>query len=127
MTASQGGLLGSLRSLAAHSLELLQNRFELLLTEIEEEKERLLRTLFLGATAVLLLGAGVVFLAIFLTVLFWEEHRLLTLGLLTGFFFLAGFVALSSAVRQARRASKPLKATLDELAHDRAMLETPPQ
>ncbi|MCK9283175.1 MAG: phage holin family protein [Rhodocyclaceae bacterium] len=123
MSESSGGLLGSLRGLAVHAVEVLQNRVELMLTEIEEEKERLLRTLALGAAAVFLLSAGVVFLAIFLTVLFWEEHRLLTLGLLAGFFFIAGFASLVGASRQTRRTSKLLGASRDELARDKAALK----
>jgi len=125
MAEAPHGLLGSLRSLAAHAVELLHNRVELLLTELEEEKERLLRTLALGAAAFFLLGAGLVFLAIFLTVLLWDEHRLLVLGLMTAFFLATGLAALLGAWRQARRKSRMLEASLGELGRDRAALETP--
>ena len=127
MTDAPRGLFGSVRSLAAHALELLQNRVELLLTEIEEEKERLLRTLALGAAAFLLLGAGLIFLSIFLTVLFWDEHRLLVLGLLSAFFLGTGLLALWGARRQTRRKSRLLGSSLGELTRDRAALQTPPQ
>ncbi len=126
MTDTPRGLFSSVRSLAAHALELLQNRVELLLTEIEEEKERLLRTLALGAAAFFLLGAGLIYLSIFLTVLFWDEHRLLVLGLLTAFFLGTGLLALWGARRQARRKSRLLGSSLGELTRDRAALQTPP-
>src|SRR2546427_13294538 len=87
---SRPGLLNSVRKLFAHSLELLQTRIELLATELEEETARLIGLLAYGAAAFFLLGAGILFLAIFLTVLFWEDHRLLTLGILTLIFLAAG-------------------------------------
>ena len=65
-----------------------------LVVELAEEKTRLLRLLAYGAIAFLMLGAGIVFFAMFVTVLLWEEHRLLALGLLTALFFASGAGAL---------------------------------
>ena len=113
-----------MRSLLAHGLELLQTRVQLLATELEEEKARLLSLLTYGAAALFLLAAGIVFLAIFLTVLFWEDHRLLTLGLLTAAFLAAGIAALSLALRAVRRRSRLFAASLAELAQDRVELES---
>ena len=127
MAASRPGLLGSLRNLLAHGLELAQVRLELFLTELEEEKQRLLKLLAFGAAALLLLIVGLVFLAIFITVWLWDEHRLLALGLCSLFFLGSGFIALSAARGAARRDGKPLAATLDELAQDQAALRTPPR
>lgn len=127
MAASRPGLLGSLRNLLAHGLELAQVRLELFLTELEEEKHRLLKLLAFGAAALLLLIVGLVFLAIFITVWLWDEHRLLALGLCSAFFLGSGFIALSTARSTARRDGKPLAATLDELAQDQAALRTPPR
>lgn len=127
MAASRPGLLGSLRNLLAHGLELAQVRLELFLTELEEEKHRLLKLLAFGAAALLLLIVGLVFLAIFITVWLWDEHRLLALGLCSLFFLSSGLIALSTARGAARRDGKPLAATLDELAQDQAALRTPPR
>lgn len=122
MASSPGGLFGSLRSLLSHSLELARTRLELLVAELEEEKSRLLRVLAYGAVAFFMLGAGIVFFAMFLTVLLWEDHRLLTLGLLTLMFFGVGTSALALAWRSTRSRSGFLAATLGELAQDQAAL-----
>ncbi|GAB2180900.1 hypothetical protein DLREEDagrD3_11230 [Denitratisoma sp. agr-D3] len=125
MASSRPGLGASLRNFLAHGLELAQVRLELALTELEEEKNRLLKLLAWGAAAVLLLVIGLVFLAVFLTVLWWDEHRLLALGLSTLFFLGGGVAVLAIVSAHARRREPPLAATLDELREDRASLQTP--
>jgi uncharacterized membrane protein YqjE len=111
------------RNLFAHSLELLQTRIELLATELEEETVRLIGLLAYGAAAFFLLGAGILFLAIFLTVLFWEDHRLLTLGILTLIFLAGGSVASFFALQTARARRRPFAASLAELAEDSVNLQ----
>lgn len=116
------GLLASLRGLLATALALLQTRFELLATELEEEKLRLLDILAYGAAAVLLLCIGAVFLAIFLTLLWWD-HRLLVIGGFTLAFLLGGSAALFRAQRQAHSGSRVFAASLAELQQDRQALK----
>lgn len=123
-SAARPGLLGSLRNLLAHGLELAQVRLELFLTELEEEKNRLLKLLAFGAAALLLLFVGLVFAAIFITVLLWDEHRLLALGLCSAFFLATGALALGAAWVQSQRRSQLLSASLDELAQDRVELHS---
>lgn len=124
--SSRPGLVASLRRLLAHGVELAQTRLELILLELEEEKNRLLKLVALGAAALLLLGAGLVFLAIFITVLLWEEHRLLVLGLCSAFFIGGGLLALTGAWAQAKqRPRHPHQASLEELKQDQAALLPP--
>ncbi len=120
------GLFASARGLAATLVETVRIRLELLGTELEEEKLRLVRLLAFGAAAFFLLGAGTVFLAIFLTVLWWEDHRLLAIGLMTGLFLLGGFVALRVALDAARAKSQLFSASLAELTRDRDELREEP-
>lgn len=116
-------MIAGLKGLLSHGLELLQVRLELFLTELEEEKSRLLRQVALGATAILLLSAGAVFLAIFLTVLLWDWNRLLVLAVFSTLFLGAGTAALVLATRRRPAgADKPFAASLAELAEDRASL-----
>jgi uncharacterized membrane protein YqjE len=117
-----GGLLGSLRGLLATGLALLQNRFELLAAELEEEKLRLLGIIAYGALAVLLFCVGLVFLAIFLTLLWWDSHRLLVVGICTLAFLLGSWIALRLAQRQSRSESRLFAASLAELKQDREAL-----
>ena len=117
------GLLSSLRALAVDGVDLLKTRLELLATELEEEKGRLLSLLTFAAVALIFLAAGLVFLAVFLTVLFWEGQRLLALGVFTTLFLTAGVAALLAALARARAGSRLFAASLAELAKDRAALE----
>jgi len=116
------GLLASLRGLLATTLALVQNRFELLATELEEEKLHLLGILAYGAAAVLLLCIGMVFLALFITLVFWDSHRLLVVGGCTLAFLLGGGCALLLAQRQLRSGTRLFAASLAELQQDRQAL-----
>jgi uncharacterized membrane protein YqjE len=117
------GLFASLRGLAATAVAIVQTRLELLGTELQEEKARLLGLLAFGAAALILLAAGLVFLAVFLTVLLWDNNRLLALGVFAALFLGGGAVSLLVALRHARTPSRLFAASLAELARDRAAAE----
>ncbi len=118
----RGGLLVSLRVLLATLIETLHTRLELLGTELEEEKLRLIRLLAYCAAAFFLLGAGTVFFAVFVTLAMWDEHRLLVLGFFTSIFLGAGLASLLFAARTVRARSRLFAASLAELAQDRSEL-----
>lgn len=122
-TPRSRGLFSSLRGLAATGVATLQNRLELLSVELQEEKARVLGLLVYGAAALILLATGVVFAAVFVTVLLWDSHRLLALGVFSALFLAAGAVALTAARRLAASAARPFEASLAELARDRAALD----
>jgi uncharacterized membrane protein YqjE len=121
--APRGGLAASLRSLFGNGLALLQTRLELLSVEAQEEKVRLLSLLGYGAAAFVLLSFGLMFLAVLVTVLLWDSHRLLALGAFTAIFLTGGFIALAAALQLARMPSKLFTASIAELAQDRAVLQ----
>lgn len=120
--ASRAGLFASLKGLFGTSLALVQNRLQLLGVELAEERGRLLSLLTFGAIALICLSAGLVFLAVFLTVLLWDSHRLLALGVFSALFLGAGVATLLMAVNYARAGSTLFKASLAELARDREAL-----
>lgn len=122
-TPRSRGLFGSLRGLLVGGVSLARTRLELLAVEVQEEKARLLGLLAWGAAAVIFVAAGLVFLAVFLTVLLWESHRLLALGVFTALFLGGGVFALFMAQRLASSGSKLFAASLGELDRDRAALE----
>lgn len=115
-------LADSLRGFLDSGLATAQTRLELLAVEVQEEKLRLTGLLLNVVLCALLLGFGLVFLALFLTVLFWEEHRLLALGLATAVFIGGGLLTASNAARELRRGSRLFAASLAELARDRAAI-----
>lgn len=117
------GLFSSLRGLLSTGVATLQTRLELLAVEVQEERARLTGLLAYGAAAVILLAAGIVFLAVFLTVLLWDSHRLLVLGIFTALLLGGGGLALAGALRLARQQPRLFAGSLAELARDRADLE----
>lgn len=117
--ARRSGLAAGLRALLDTGLAIAQTRLELLAVEAQEEKLRVSRLLLNVVLAALLLGAGAVFLAIFLTVLLWDDHRLLALGAATVALLAAGLYTASNAAAESRRGSRLFSASLAELARDR--------
>lgn len=116
------GLVQSLRRLAATLVALLQTRLELLATELEEERVRLVQVLLWGCIALAFLLLGVVMLTLFVVVLFWDTHRVLVSGLLALTFIAIGLAAAAVARSRARARSRLFSASLAELANDREQL-----
>jgi uncharacterized membrane protein YqjE len=87
---------------------------------------RLVSLLAYGGAAFLCLSAGLVFLAIFLTVLLWDSNRLLALGVFSALFIGAGIASLMLAMSLARGGSKLFSASLAELRKDRDALASDP-
>lgn len=121
---ASGGLKASLQSLAATLLAIAHTRLALLAVELEAEKRRLLAILAWGALGILLGGFGLVFLAAWLTVLWWDTHRLLALGVSAlAFLGVAGLAMWR--VRALLTASEAwLSGTLAELEADHQALAT---
>ena len=123
--ASDAGTAARLRALLADVVELVQVRLELFTVEARQEMARLAHVAALGALAVVLLSFGLIFLALFLTVLLWDSHRLLALGIFTTL-FLGGGAGLVLWVRQqARQGLRMFAATRDELLRDQQRLREP--
>lgn len=118
-------LADSLHGIVDAGLQTAQTRLELLAVELQEEKLRLTGLALNTVLAGLLLGFGLVFLMVFLTVLFWEEHRLLALGISTAVCLGGGLLAASNAARAFRSGTKLFSASLAEFARDRAALKKP--
>jgi uncharacterized membrane protein YqjE len=109
--ASAKGLLGT-------GVTLLHNRLELLGVELAEERVRLVSLLAYGGAAFLCLAAGLIFLAIFVTVLLWDNNRLLALGVFSALFIGAGIASLMLTMNLAKAGSKLFSASLAELRKD---------
>ncbi|QLQ01318.1 MAG: phage holin family protein [Burkholderiaceae bacterium] len=102
-------------------LGLAQVRLELASVELREEVARLGELALYAAIALVLLSLGLGFLAVLLTVLFWDSHRIAALAVFATLFLTLGAVAVLAA--RARLPRQPLLAdTLDELQRDRDAL-----
>lgn len=122
MAPAPGSLGSRLRSSIAGALGILQTRLELLATEFQEEKLRLGALLGYAAAAFFFLGFGAMMLALLLTVLLWDSHRLLALGIFTALFLAIGILAALAAARIGRQGSRLFAASIAELAQDREMM-----
>lgn len=127
MTQSTGGeegregLFSSLKNLLATLLAIGKTRAELLITELEEEKFRLMSLWARAIGAAFLLALGVVMLVCSIALAFWEK-RVIVFGIFAVVFVGGGFLLLRSLQRQASQPSKMFKASLAELETDMAQL-----
>ncbi|MBL8474373.1 MAG: phage holin family protein [Rhodocyclaceae bacterium] len=112
----------SLRRFAQTSVELLHNRLALLTVEWQEEKRRI--GLFVGyaLAAMMLLGFGLLFVAVLITVALWDTNRLFALGVGAAVLLTAGVFCALTARQWLSKAAAPFAATLEELQHDRDRL-----
>jgi uncharacterized membrane protein YqjE len=120
----QAGLTQSLRNLGATALGVLKARAELLVTEIEEERLRLLELLAWGVAAVLFFVFGLVMLSLAVVVAFWDTHRLLA-AVILGIAYIVIAGVLFAIARSRVQRPRLFTASLEELAKDRDRLGTP--
>ena len=112
----------SSRRFARRLLTIGENRLELLLVEVQEERERLLHTflLCLGVAALGLLAALTLTAAI--VVWLWASSPVIVLLILTGLYGGTG-VWLGQKLAEQLRNGQTLSASLDQLRKDHACLE----
>lgn len=116
------GSMASARAMAATLAALWQTRLDLLLTELEEERQRLLGTLLWGALTLALGGFALLGLAALVVVLCWDSHRVGALIGVTTILLCAALTAAWQLRRHVRRGDRFLAATLAELEADRRRL-----
>lgn len=117
------GIVQSLRNLAATLVSLLRTRFELLATEIEEERVRFLQLLFWAALALFFFALGIVLLVILYVAVFWDSYRITAIVTLACVFFAAGAGAAMAVRNRILARPRLFSASLDELARDKDQLK----
>jgi len=122
MQAPRVGLFESLRRLSATLLEMANVRLELLVSDLEIEKQRLFDALLRMLLGLLLLGLGLILFVAFVLLLVAEPHRLAAVGVLLLACVAAGAWLLLAARRQWRDGAPVFAATMAELKRDRAAL-----
>jgi uncharacterized membrane protein YqjE len=120
-SARGGRLFNSLRNLLATAVVIGRTRLQLLGTELQEEKTRLLGALASGVAALFLFGLGIVLLIACLAAAFWEQRvaifgisALVTLG--------GGAYLVMQAKQLISQPSNLFHASLAELDADAARL-----
>jgi len=120
---AEGGLLATAQRTIRMLRSLVENRVELFLLELKEERLRLFDALLLFAAGVIFAGVALVLLTLTVVVVFWDGPRVLVLGLLTLLYALGAGVAFWSLKRRLQR-WEAFSATFEQLKKDRACFET---
>jgi uncharacterized membrane protein YqjE len=120
----ESGLFASVRRMLGTVLEIAQVRLELLGTEVEFEKRRLLDGLLWGALGLMVVGVGLVLACGFVILLFWEGYRLPALGVLTLLFLGLGVWLLQEAKRRLHQREHLFSKSVTELRRDRSGSQT---
>lgn len=109
----------TLKGFVSSLIEIVHVRLELITVEARDEALRLTELLVYGALAIAFLTFGIAFLAVLLTVLLWDSHRLLVLTLFSTLFITLGVVAAVIARARMAEGTRLFASTLDELKRDR--------
>lgn len=121
-----GGILRSLGQLGATVVGLLQTRFEIVATELEEERVRIRQAIVLALIAGVCLAIAALLAVFFLVVVFWDSNRLLAIGVLFLVFFGIGGGCVLRLMHAGRTRPRLFSTTLSELAKDRERLRKAP-
>lgn len=112
------GLAASLRRVASGLLGIVASRVELMANEWEEERLRFTQALLFALLALFCLCMGILFLAILVVLLFWQNHPLLVVTVLTLAFFAAAVLLYILSSGKLRQKHVPFADTLAELRKD---------
>lgn len=119
--AGREGLFAALKNSVATLIAIGKTRAELLVTELEEEKYRLMSLWSKAIGAAFMLAVGVVLTIFSLALAFWEQ-RVMVFGIFALLFIAGALFLISSLKRQAGEPSKLFRASLAELEADLAQL-----
>lgn len=122
MSQAGSGLLASIRRLLSTLTEIATTRLELLGNELYEERLRIEQMLLYFFSALFLLALGVLMLTALIVVLFWDEHRVAALAVLSLIFFVSGTLVAKRFLSLSQTKSRLFSASLAELQKDRMRL-----
>jgi len=119
---TEDGLLAPVTRLLKTLVNLLENRLELFLIEIQEERVRLVDVLLLAAMGGLAALMTLILITLTVVVIFWENHRVLVLVLFT-LAYAAAAAAAFWALRSRLNRWRAFTATLEQIKKDREWFE----
>lgn len=112
------GLFSSLTQAASTLRETVENRIELFLVELKEDRARLFNALCLSIIAVVLAMMAMIVATFTIVVAFWDTHRLLVLVVLT-VVYAAASAATFTVLRSRLKNWKAFNATVEEFQKDK--------
>jgi uncharacterized membrane protein YqjE len=121
-SGKKGGLIDSVKNMAATLIGMVETRLALLSTELEEEREWLISMLTWSYIALFCAVLTVTLATLLVIVIFWDSYRLTAIVILLGIFTLATGFAWQTVKRLTRNKPRLFSATLMELSKDRENL-----
>jgi uncharacterized membrane protein YqjE len=119
--AASGGVRGALRLV----LGFAETRVRLAANEFEEQLLRLCEVWVWAVAAVLFLAIALLLGSLFIVLAFWDTHRVLSAGLLTALYLVAGGICVLMVRSRLAVRPKFLSVTLGEIAKDKQELDRP--
>lgn len=126
MPVTQPGLFAALQRLLRTSVQLALLRLDLLVTDLELEKLRLVEVALRALLGLMFVGLGLVLLIGFVLLLLWDSYRLAAVGVLMLLFTGGGLLLLQAAKRRLTDGEPMFAATRAEFARDQAALGDEP-
>jgi uncharacterized membrane protein YqjE len=117
------GIFDSFRSFVATWVAVIKTRVDIVSTELEEQREWMQQLVILAVAATFALSIGLVVFTLFITMLFWEDHRLLVLGSFSVLYLGAGIIMAVSLRKRLKSRPRIFTTTSEELTKDYARLQ----
>ena len=114
-------VITSVRRLLATLVATGETRLRLAVLELEAERDRMLSLLLMAGAALITFSFAIGMLLLLVVVMYWEDHRLLAIGLCSAALFVIAALCLYGAKRIAKR-RRLMQSTLSHLAQDRQAL-----
>jgi uncharacterized membrane protein YqjE len=118
------GVLVSARNFVGTLIAIIGTRLEIAAGELEEERLRLSEMMAWAAFTLLFATLGLIFLSLLVVAVFWDEHRLAALGVITGLYAVLAVVAALQLRKRLEQKSKLFSVTVEELRKDQAGLQS---
>lgn len=123
--APRGGVSSPVRGLARTLLSFVETRAGLAASEFEEQALRLSEIAMWALAGLIAASIALLMLSIFVILLFWDSHRVLSAALVSALWLAAAAACAMLARARMRARPKFLSATLAELAKDRSRFSHP--
>lgn len=117
------GIGDSFRRLISTLIEVVHTRVEILLLELDEEKDNLLKIGFLSIASLFFCGLGLIMLTLLVVVALWDSHRIAVLFVFTLLYSSGTAIAALMLRRRLREQPPFLATTLSELSKDKEIIE----
>lgn len=118
------GIMVSAKNFVATLIAIIGTRLEIAASELEEERLRLSEMMAWGACAMLFGALALIFLSLLVVAVFWDDHRLAALGLITALYVILAAVAGLKLRKCLEQKSKLFSVTVQELRKDQEGLRS---